>query len=78
MSDATLKKIKEVVAEKLGHEKDDIKLESQFVEDLGADSLDIVELLMSIEEEFSIDIPDEEATTLLTVKDTLDYIEKYL
>jgi acyl carrier protein len=68
-------KVQEKVAEQLGIEADEITLESSFIVDLGADSLDIVELLMALEEEFDIEIPDEEAEKLATVGDVVDYIK---
>ena len=65
----------DIVAEQLGVEKDKIKPESNFVNDLGADSLDTVELVMELEEEFDISIPDDAAEKILTVKDAIGYIE---
>lgn len=70
-----LDKVKEIIVEQLGVEADQIKLESNFVDDLGADSLDTVELIMSFEEEFDIEIPDTDAEKIKTVKDVIDYIE---
>lgn len=70
-----LEKVQEKIAEQLGIDTDDITMESSFIEDLGADSLDIVELLMALEEEFDIEIPDEEAEKLVTVGDVVDYIK---
>ena len=70
-----LDKIKEVVAEQLDVSVDEIKEDSKFVEDLGADSLDVVELVMALEEEFGIEIPDEDAEKIQTVKDALEYIQ---
>lgn len=70
-----LEKIKEVVAEQLDCELGEIKEDSKFIEDLGADSLDVVELVMALEEEFDIEIPDEDAEGILTVADALKYIE---
>lgn len=69
-----LDKLKDIVVEQLDVEKDDIKLESSFQEDLDADSLDVVELIMAIEEEFEIEIPDEDAEKISRVKDAVDYI----
>ena len=69
-------KIKKIIAEKLSVDLEEVVPEASFVDDLGADSLDLVELIMSMEEEFDIDIPDEEAEKLLTVQDALDYVEK--
>jgi acyl carrier protein len=68
-------KLKEILVDVLGVKGEDIKAESKFVDDLGADSLDLVELIMSFEDKFSIEISDEQAEKLLTVKDALDYIE---
>ena len=68
-------KVREIVAEQLGISEDEIKLETNFVDDLGADSLDTVELIMAFEEEFDIEIPDEDAQKIKTVKDIMDYIE---
>jgi acyl carrier protein len=69
-----LEKIKEVVVEQLDCDAAEVKEDSRFIEDLGADSLDVVELVMALEEEFDIEIPDEDAEGILTVKDALDYI----
>ena len=71
----TFAKIKEVIVDKLGVEEDKITKEAHFVDDLGADSLDTVELIMQLEEEFGIEIPDEDAETLTTVGAVIDYIE---
>ena len=73
---STFDKIKEVVIDKLGVEEDTIKTEAHFVNDLGADSLDTVELIMEFEEEFGIEIPDEDAEDITTVGSAVDYIEK--
>lgn len=70
-----LDKIREIVVEQLGVNEDQVVLEANFVEDLGADSLDTVELIMAFEEEFDIEIPDTEAEKIKTVKDVLNYIE---
>jgi len=72
---STFDKVKEVVIDKLGVEEDKIVSEASFVDDLGADSLDTVELIMQFEEEFGIEIPDEEAEMITTVKAAVDYIE---
>jgi len=69
-----LEKIKEVVVEQLDCDAAEVKEDSRFIEDLGADSLDVVELVMALEEEFDIEIPDEDAEGILTVKNALDYI----
>jgi len=68
------KKVREIVAEQLDKDINDVKSESSFIEDLGADSLDIVELVMKMEEEFGIEIPDEEAEKIKTVNDVVQYI----
>ena len=73
---STFDKISEVVADKLGVEAAKITPEAKFVEDLGADSLDTVELIMQLEDEFNIEIPDEEAEKLTTVGSVAEYIEK--
>ncbi len=70
-------KVKQIIAEQLGVDEAEIKSESQFVDDLGADSLDTVELVMAFEEEFGIEIPDEEAEKINTVQTAIDYIEKH-
>ena len=68
-------RVKKIVAEQLGVNEAEIKNESSFVEDLGADSLDTVELVMALEDEFGLDIPDEEADKIKTVGDAVKYIE---
>jgi len=67
-------KLKEILVDVLGVSEDDIKPESKFVDDLGADSLDLVELIMAFEDKFGIEISDEDAEKMVTVKDVLDYI----
>jgi acyl carrier protein len=67
-------RVKKIVAEQLGVNEADIKIDSSFVEDLGADSLDTVELVMALEEEFECEIPDEEAEKITTVQQAVDYI----
>lgn len=67
-------RVKKIVAEQLGVNEADIKNESSFVDDLGADSLDTVELVMALEEEFECEIPDEEAEKITTVKQAVDYV----
>jgi acyl carrier protein len=69
-------KVKVIIVDQLGAEEAKIKTESSFVDDLGADSLDTVELVMALEEAFDIEIPDEEAEKIKTVQDAVDYIEK--
>ncbi|MEQ1793378.1 MAG: acyl carrier protein [Nitrospira sp.] len=74
---ATLdERVKKIIAEQLGVEEDEVVPEASFVEDLGADSLDTVELVMALEEEFEIEIPDEDAEKILTVGKALDYIKE--
>ena len=68
-------KMKKIIAEKLSVGMEEIVPEASFVDDLGADSLDLVELIMSMEEEFDTDISDEDAEKILTVKDAIDYIK---
>ena len=69
-------RVKKIIAEQLGVNEAEIKNESSFVDDLGADSLDTVELVMALEEEFGIEIPDEDAEKITRVKDAIEYIEK--
>jgi len=75
---ATLEKVVKVVSEQLGVREEEVKPEAKFVEDLGADSLDTVELIMALEEEFGIEIPDEDAEKALTVGDVITYIDTKL
>ena len=77
MSD-TLNKIKEIIMDKLGVEENKITLNAHFIEDLGADSLDTVELIMQFEEDFKLEIPDEDAEKILTVSEANDYINKHI
>jgi acyl carrier protein len=72
--DELLKKVKAIVADKLSISEDQITEEASFIEDLGADSLDTVELVMALKDEFSLDIPDEDAEKLTTVGKAMDYI----
>ena len=72
---ALLDDIKEVVVEQLSVNADEVKEDVRFVEDLGADSLDVVELVMALEEKFDIEIPDDEAEKIQTVQDVINYIE---
>jgi acyl carrier protein len=74
---ATIEKVKQIIAEQLGVDENEITPSSSFVEDLGADSLDTVELVMALEENFSIEIPDEDAEKIRTVQDAIDYIDKH-
>ena len=68
--------MKKIISEQLGVEEEEVTREAHFVEDLGADSLDTVELVMALEEEFEIEIPDEDAEKILTVGKALDYIKE--
>ena len=69
-------RVKKIIGEQLGVEENEVTLEASFVEHLGADSLDTVELVMALEEEFGIEIPDEDAEKILTVGEALDYIKE--
>ena len=71
-------KVKEIIVDKLGVEDGKITLEAKFIDDLGADSLDTVELIMQFEEEFGIEIPDEDAEGLISVGEAIDYISQKL
>ncbi len=71
-----MSKVKKIIAEQLGVDESEIRSESHFVDDLGADSLDSVELVMAFEEEFGIEIPDEEAEKIATVQSAITYIEE--
>ena len=68
-------RVKEIIVEQLGVEEDEVSAEASFIDDLGADSLDTVELVMAFEEEFNIEIPDEDAEGISTVQDAIDYIK---
>ncbi|MAS00013.1 MAG: acyl carrier protein [Nitrosomonadales bacterium] len=71
-------RVRKIVSEQLGTDEDQIKNESSFIDDLGADSLDTVELVMALEEEFDTEIPDEEAEKITNVQQAIDYINKNL
>ena len=73
--DSTEEKVKKIVMEHLGIEENKISLDSKFIDDLGADSLDTVELVMAFEEQFDIEIPDDAAETILTVQNAVDFID---
>ena len=75
MSESIEAKVREIVAEQLQISADEINLDSSFIDDLGADSLDIVELVMAMEDSFQMDIPDEEAEKIQTVRYAIDYIK---
>ena len=68
-------RIKEIIVDQLGVEEDDVTMEASFIDDLGADSLDIVELIMALEEEFDLEIPDEDAEKITSVGDVVEYIK---
>ena len=76
MGKSVEEKVKEIIVEQLGVEEDDVTPSAKFIEDLGADSLDTVELVMALEEHFDIQIPDEDAEKITRVKDAVEYIEK--
>ena len=75
MSDNTLSKVVEIVVDKLGVDESKVTKEAKFIDDLGADSLDTVELIMEFEDEFGLEIPDEDAEKILSVSQAVDYIE---
>ncbi|AGI31669.1 TPA: acyl carrier protein [Mannheimia haemolytica] len=68
-------RVKKIIVDQLGAKAEDVKPEASFIEDLGADSLDTVELVMALEEEFDIEIPDEEAEKITTVQSAIDYVQ---
>ena len=70
-------KVKRIIVDQLGVDEDEVKPESSFVDDLGADSLDVVELVMALEEEFGLEINDEDAEKISTVKQAIDYISSH-
>jgi acyl carrier protein len=71
-------KVKHIIVEQLGVDEEEVKPEAAFVDDLGADSLDVVELVMALEEEFGLEISDEDAEKLATVKQAVEYIESHV
>ena len=73
---ATFDKVRDIVVDQLGVEADEVNIDSTFIDELGADSLDIVELIMAFEEEFGIEIPDEAAEKIKTVQDVVSYIDQ--
>lgn len=77
MADTVESRVKEIIINELGVESEKVTKEASFVEDLGADSLDTVELVMAFEEEFGIDIPDEDAEQMRTVGDAVTYLDKH-
>ena len=72
---STFDKVQAIVVDQLGVDEAEVKIDSTFIDDLGADSLDIVELIMAFEEEFNVEIPDDVAEKIKTVKDTVEYID---
>ncbi len=77
-NDELVQKVKDLIAESLGVKKSDVVPSASFIDDLNADSLDIVELVMTIEKEFDIEIPDDEAEKIRTVQDAIDYIVSHV
>lgn len=77
-SEEIFDKVKEIIVEQLGVADTAVTLEASFIDDLGADSLDIVELIMALEEEFDIEIPDEDAEKVVSVGDVVDYIKDHM
>ena len=78
MSTDIAQKVKEIIIEQLGVSEEEVKPEASFVDDLGADSLDLVELVMALEEEFGQEIPDEDAEKITTVQDAINYITEHI
>ena len=78
MTDDTSSRVRKIIVERLGVDEDDVTPEAAFVDDLGADSLDTVELVMAFEEAFDVQIPDEAAEKILTVQNAVDYIKRRL
>lgn len=74
-SEETAERIKGIIVEQLGVSKEELTPQASFIEDLGADSLDIVELIMALEEEFEMEIPDEDAEKIQTVEDVVNYVQ---
>ncbi|HOJ11685.1 MAG TPA: acyl carrier protein [Clostridiales bacterium] len=70
-------KVKKIIVEQLGVEEEDVVMEASFIDDLGADSLDIVELIMALEEEFEVEIPDSDAEKIAAVGDAVEYIKSH-
>ena len=70
-------KVKSIIVEQLGISEDEVKPEASFIDDLGADSLDIVELVMAMEEQFDVEIPDEDAENIRTVQDAMNYVQQH-
>ena len=77
-SEEVFEKVKSIIIEQLGATESSVTMEASFIDDLGADSLDIVELIMALEEEFDTEIPDADAEKIVTVGDVVDYIKEHL
>ena len=77
-SEEVFEKVKNIIVEQLGATESSVTMEASFIDDLGADSLDIVELIMALEEEFDTEIPDTDAEKIVTVGDVVDYIKEHL
>jgi len=78
MTSPNFEKVKDIIIEQLDVQADQVTADASFIEDLGADSLDTVELVMALEENFDIEIPDEDAEKIKTVRDAVDYIDKHV
>ena len=78
MSAEIQERICDIIAEQLSQDKEEVVPEASFIDDLGADSLDLVELVMHMEEEFDVEIPDEEAENIRTVQDAINYVKQHL
>ena len=78
MASSVEEKVKHIIVEQLGVDEDEVKSEASFVDDLGADSLDVVELVMALEEEFGLEISDEDAEKIGNVQQAIDYIESHV
>jgi acyl carrier protein len=78
MSNGIEKRVKEIIVEQLGVNESEVNPEAKFVDDLGADSLDLVELVMALEEEYNVEISDEDAEKILTVGDAIEYIQTHV
>jgi len=77
MAESTYDRLKQIVAEQLGVDESEVTPQASFVDDLNADSLDLVELIMSLEEEFGMEIPDEDAERIRTVQEAVDFVEEH-
>ena len=77
MADSIIEKVKDIIAEELGVDREEVTDNARFIDDLGADSLDTVELVMRFEEEFGIEIPDEDAEKIQSVRDAINYIDEH-